>query len=512
MSADHGLGLGLGDDDHPQYLNAARHASESHVTDHGSLTGLDGNDHVQYLFQSNYQNSLAEDWDTDMDTTPPSVGNHLEYIGVFETELDKSAYVNHAGSNNPTLTMPAGQYAGIRCDNAQEVRIDAGVSVQVNRMKFHQDFGHWVASLTLYHSADGVVWTQTNPVYTGLTDGESILDFTPTTARFWKIDKTGTENPTRDWDGQWWKFFMNIPLWAPRAPDHGGLGGLTDDDHVAYHTDARAATWHTALSGDHVTNGDTHDHAGGDGGQVDHGGLGGLGDDDHTQYHLSDGSRDHAGHFLPSTNNYDLGSATADERWRNLYLVTANTGGTSATEGRVTWDGENDYFSYRNIEHQWYFIANNVEVAVLEQTRPFDWDMSGSVTDPTLGLGGDQSSFYSIHGNICTIHLFWKFGTSGVNRGSGEYYFEMNLASIPEPLVGFATADDKAVGTWRIKGSGTATRYVGACVMNNGGVVAQVYMEQDGDSSRQGDSTPFVFDAEDIVSMVFSYPVEFEPV
>lgn len=33
-----------------------------------------------------------------------------------------------------------------------------------------------------------------------------------------------------------------------------------------------------------VTNGDSHDHAGGDGGQIDHGGLAGLSDDDHTQY------------------------------------------------------------------------------------------------------------------------------------------------------------------------------------------------------------------------------------
>jgi hypothetical protein len=33
-----------------------------------------------------------------------------------------------------------------------------------------------------------------------------------------------------------------------------------------------------------VTNGDLHDHNGGDGNQIDHGGLGGLGDDDHSQY------------------------------------------------------------------------------------------------------------------------------------------------------------------------------------------------------------------------------------
>lgn len=39
-----------------------------------------------------------------------------------------------------------------------------------------------------------------------------------------------------------------------------------------------------AATGSGVTNGDSHDHSGGDGAQVDHGGLGGLGDDDHTQY------------------------------------------------------------------------------------------------------------------------------------------------------------------------------------------------------------------------------------
>lgn len=34
-----------------------------------------------------------------------------------------------------------------------------------------------------------------------------------------------------------------------------------------------------------VTNGDSHDHSGGDGAQIDHGGLAGLADDDHSQYH-----------------------------------------------------------------------------------------------------------------------------------------------------------------------------------------------------------------------------------
>ena len=39
-----------------------------------------------------------------------------------------------------------------------------------------------------------------------------------------------------------------------------------------------------APSAEGVTGGNSHDHVGGDGAQIDHGGLGGLADDDHTQY------------------------------------------------------------------------------------------------------------------------------------------------------------------------------------------------------------------------------------
>jgi hypothetical protein len=105
--------------------------------------------------------------------------------------------------------------------------------------------------------------------------------------------------------------------------DHGGLGGLSDNDHTQYTLKATltekgdiyyasAASTPAALahgnagdilqSGGHdgvpswlaqstfavaakgVTNGDSHDHNGGDGAQIDHGGLGGLSDDDHPQY------------------------------------------------------------------------------------------------------------------------------------------------------------------------------------------------------------------------------------
>jgi hypothetical protein len=73
--------------------------------------------------------------------------------------------------------------------------------------------------------------------------------------------------------------------------DHGGLGGLADDDHSQYYNSTRGDARY-ALTAKGVTNGDSHDHAGGDGGQVDHGGLGGLSDDDHSQYLKANGTRE----------------------------------------------------------------------------------------------------------------------------------------------------------------------------------------------------------------------------
>lgn len=57
------------------------------------------------------------------------------------------------------------------------------------------------------------------------------------------------------------------------GPDHGGLGGLGDDDHSQYYNAAR----HTKAVHDALA--------------LDHGALSGKGDDDHTQYLRADGAR-----------------------------------------------------------------------------------------------------------------------------------------------------------------------------------------------------------------------------
>lgn len=81
-----------------------------------------------------------------------------------------------------------------------------------------------------------------------------------------------------------------------------------------------------------VTNGDSHDHSGGDGSQVDHGGLAGLGDDDHTQYQLEsekDGASGYAG--LNASSRIVKGVDTTDDVIVDLAtkgLVLKDTQGT----------------------------------------------------------------------------------------------------------------------------------------------------------------------------------------
>ena len=57
--------------------------------------------------------------------------------------------------------------------------------------------------------------------------------------------------------------------------DHGALTGLADDDHAQYHTDARGDARYAPIAKG-VTNGDAHDHIGGDGTQITYASLSGL--------------------------------------------------------------------------------------------------------------------------------------------------------------------------------------------------------------------------------------------
>lgn len=65
------------------------------------------------------------------------------------------------------------------------------------------------------------------------------------------------------------------PATGGGVTDHGALTGLSDDDHSQYHNDTRGDLRYAPLAKG-VTNGDSHNHNGGDGAQIAYSSLSGL--------------------------------------------------------------------------------------------------------------------------------------------------------------------------------------------------------------------------------------------
>lgn len=113
--------------------------------------------------------------------------------------------------------------------------------------------------------------------------------------------------------------------------DHSKLKNLAADDHTQYHNDTRGDARYAPI-GKGVTNGDSHDHVGGDGAQIDHGGLAGLGDDDHSQYLKADGSRTLSGNLTFTGNLKSYKSSIAYDVYGIRLLTTMLTS--------TSWDGD----------------------------------------------------------------------------------------------------------------------------------------------------------------------------
>jgi len=191
-----------------------------------------------------YFNTLKDDWDTDMDTTPPVVGDRLEFLGNQETELSQtlwsaSSNVPHwstyvlSNIHNGVLGDPPWISDGPNLGNGTWVIVDTGQPVEITKIRVLQEQAtRYSDVLTLHHSSDGLTWTLIG-TFTGLV-GDAYLTFNPTTSRFWRVTENSTVNGTHTWRIFEWQMFMSIDMWGPATNDHGALEGLLDDDHPQY--------------------------------------------------------------------------------------------------------------------------------------------------------------------------------------------------------------------------------------------------------------------------------------
>ena len=169
-----------------------------------------------------------------------------------------------------------------------------------------------------------------------------------------------------------------------------------------------------AVYGTGVTNGDSHDHVGGDGAQIDHGGLGGRSDDDHSIYALLAGRS--GGQTL-------IGGTGSGE---NLTLQST----AHATKGKIlfgtsAYDGAN----------------NRLGVCIAIPTR--ELDVNGAIIGGSTNLG--SASIVDLK-NTGKVLIGWNRSSSfretalinnpvGGSAGSGGFYFSTYRDDGTETLV-----------------------------------------------------------------------------
>jgi hypothetical protein len=294
--------------------------------------------------------------------------------------------------------------------------------------------------------------------------------------------------------------------------DHGDLSGLADDDHsqyfkVANHTKAT----HDALSVDHGSltgladddhsqyyNAARHTKAVHDALAIDHGSLTGLADDDHSQYYNA-ARHTKAVHdalnidadTLDGMDSTDFAEALHYHTFDNIQDISLS--GLQVYQALVCRDSaisprfENEFISAQYHISDW---AIGTYVPAL----------TASTDNPTLSddLSHVAEGWYRKIGKIVEGELFIRFGTSGVDAGSGTYRVSIPYTSKAYgrsvPLGAGYLYDDSATYRPHVIAIYGATTYLTLAVNPGAGATGTVTH-----------SAPFAWANSDVITIRFAY-------
>jgi len=170
-----------------------------------------------------------------------------------------------------------------------------------------------------------------------------------------------------------------------------------------------------ALTGNGVTNGDSHDHVGGDGGQIDHGGLAGLSDDDHTQY-IKHGLSTAENDFLVGSGSNTFIKKTLSET-KTLLKLNDTTLGIIYVESAListqtaTPDNDTYYVLYPTASgNDWY--GHNNEIAYYNNSI---WTFITPIVGQIV-YAKDTNRFMYYSANLTDMGSTtrWQYLTSGI--------------------------------------------------------------------------------------------------
>ncbi|MDV2502682.1 MAG: hypothetical protein RX318_01855 [bacterium] len=239
---DHGLLSGLADDDHTQYHTDARGDARYYTETELDAGQLDG----QYFQESEFLNTSAGAGDAGKPIK-------LDAGGLLDASMIDDADVDH------------GSIGGLGDDDHTQYHNDA-----------RGDARYYTETELDAGQLDGQYFQESEFLNTSAGAGDAGKPI--------KLDAGG---------------LLDASMIDDADVDHGSIGGLADDDHTQYHTDARGDARYFTESEFLNTSAGAGDagkpiklDAGGlidasmvDDADVDHGTTTGLGDDDHAQYH-----------------------------------------------------------------------------------------------------------------------------------------------------------------------------------------------------------------------------------
>ena len=355
ISMDHGALTGLGDDDHTQYVptdgsrgftntvsgvdpvqdydlatkgyldDALATLSGGIVQDHGSLVGLGDDDHTQYILADGTRAFTGV-----VGGITPTDDTHLttkQYVDNLAQGLDWQDSVISTTSGTPTSPSTGDRYIADSTGGGwTENNIYEWDGAQWVETVANEGFAAWNETDDKLLVFNGTSWvtfgsTVTHNNTAGKQGGTTDEYYHLTADQYSSLTDSGGVEDASDMHTHDDRYYTETEMDATISginasiiTDHGGLSGLGDDDHTIYtladgtraftgvvggitptdsahlttkqYVDDEVATVSGAIDS-HTSDATIHFTEA----SIDHGSIAGLGDDDHTQYILVDGSR-----------------------------------------------------------------------------------------------------------------------------------------------------------------------------------------------------------------------------
>lgn len=160
---------------------------------------------------------------------------------------------------------------------------------------------------------------------------------------------------------------------------------------------------------------------------------------------------------------------------------------------RVCVDATADVYMRNAANNGWVIIAQAGMTAYVPT-------LTAATTNPVLGTGGVAEAEYAVfNGKMCNYRGTFKFGSSGINVGSGQY-----LISLPFQANASLTAGSNAVGSFLARDSSGPTYTAGSTFINSAETRASFII---GSGGLVAHNAPFAWAINDSLTWEITYAI-----